>query len=103
MDYLDKTGLTKLWNKIITKLNQKQDTLVSGTNIKTVNNESILGNGNIDIVSGTSIDVQINNTSISSNGVANIVTNTTYNSSSNKIATMTDIANAITTVLNTEV
>lgn len=29
------------------KVNQKQDKLVSGTNIKTINNQSILGNGNI--------------------------------------------------------
>lgn len=28
-------------------LNSKQDTLISGTNIKTINNESVLGNGNI--------------------------------------------------------
>lgn len=32
----------------------KQDTLVSGTNIKTINNESILGSGNIDIQGGGS-------------------------------------------------
>ena len=31
----------------------KQDTLVSGTNIKTINNESILGEGNIDIQGGS--------------------------------------------------
>lgn len=30
----------------------KQDTLVSGTNIKTINNESILGSGNIEIEGG---------------------------------------------------
>lgn len=30
-------------------LTSKQDTLVSGTNIKTINNQSLLGNGNIDI------------------------------------------------------
>lgn len=30
------------------ELNDKQETLVSGTNIKTVNNESLLGSGNID-------------------------------------------------------
>ena len=30
-------------------LNAKQDTLVSGTNIKTINNESLLGSGDIDI------------------------------------------------------
>jgi hypothetical protein len=29
--------------------NTKQDALVSGTNIKTVNNQSILGSGNLDI------------------------------------------------------
>lgn len=31
----------------------KQDVLVSGTNIKTINNQSILGSGNIDISTGT--------------------------------------------------
>lgn len=34
---------------IKTKVDAKQDELVSGTNIKTVNNESVLGTGNIDI------------------------------------------------------
>jgi hypothetical protein len=33
-------------------LNAKQDTLVSGTNIKTVNNTSLLGSGNITIAGG---------------------------------------------------
>ena len=37
-----------------TALNGKQPTLVSGTNIKTINNESILGSGNITIQSGGS-------------------------------------------------
>lgn len=36
------------------QLNAKQDTLVSGTNIKTINGESILGNGNITIEGGGS-------------------------------------------------
>ena len=35
-----------------TELNAKQDALVSGTNIKTINNESILGEGNIVIQGG---------------------------------------------------
>ena len=35
----------------------KQDTLVSGTNIKTINNTSILGSGNITIDSGLSVEV----------------------------------------------
>ena len=38
--------------EISTALGNKQDTLVSGTNIKTINNESILGSGNIDIQGG---------------------------------------------------
>lgn len=42
----------------LTDLATKQDILVSGTNIKTINNESVLGSGNIDaglpILSGTS-------------------------------------------------
>ena len=36
-------------------------------------------------------DVKVNNTSIVSSGVANLVTNTAYNSSSNKLATMSDL------------
>lgn len=42
--------------------------------------------------------VTINGSSIVDWGVANIVTNTAYNSSSNKIATVTDINNAMTVV-----
>lgn len=99
--YLDDNGLSYLWGKINTK---KQNTLVSGTNIKTINNESLLGGGNISISGGgSSTDVQINGTSIVSSGTANILTNTAYNASTNKIATMTDISNAITTALNTSV
>ncbi len=64
---------------------------MSGTNIKTVNNQSLLGSGNISISGGTSTDVQINGTSITSGGTANIVTKGTYNSSTNKIATMDDV------------
>lgn len=40
-------------------LNNKQDTLVSGTNIKTINNESILGEGNIDIQGGNVSDLYL--------------------------------------------
>ena len=73
-------------------LSLKQDTLVSGTNIKTINNESILGSGNINISGGgSSTDVQINGTSITSNDTANIITKGEYNPSSNKIATESDL------------
>ena len=75
--YLDENGLSTLWNKIVnkisdaipsvdtalsststkpiqnkvinSKLSKKQSTLVSGTNIKTINNNSILGSGNLSI------------------------------------------------------
>ena len=36
---------------------EKQDTLVSGTNIKTINNTSILGSGNITIDTGNKVEV----------------------------------------------
>lgn len=68
-----------------------QETLVSGTNIKTINNTSLLGSGDITISSGTPTDVQINGTSITSSNVANILTKTAYNSSTNKIATESDL------------
>ena len=40
-------------------LNTKQDTLVSGTNIKTINGYSLLGSGNIDIESGGGTSINI--------------------------------------------
>lgn len=49
-------ALTEFWAKVkayvTNALTSKQDTLVSGTNIKTINNESILGSGNITIQGG---------------------------------------------------
>lgn len=57
----------------------KQDKLMSGTNIKTINNTSILGSGNISITggSGTITGVSANGTSIATSGVANIPAATT--------------------------
>jgi hypothetical protein len=40
--------VTKL-QEIVNELNKKQETLVSGENIKTINGESLLGDGNIDV------------------------------------------------------
>ena len=60
MNYLDKTGLTRLWSKITSKLGQKQDTLVSGTTIKTINNQSILGSGNINVAVVIEADLSMN-------------------------------------------
>lgn len=77
--------------QLATDLATKQDTLVSGTNIKTINGVSVLGAGDIIVTGGSATDVQINGTSITSGGIANIVTESAYNASTNKIATKSDI------------
>lgn len=50
-------------------LDAKQDTLVSGTNIKTINNQSLLGSGNISISGDTSGEANVIET-IKVNGTA---------------------------------
>lgn len=57
----------------------KQDTLVSGENIKTVNGQSLLGNGNIDITSGGTITVDSSLSTTSENPVQNKVITTALN------------------------
>lgn len=49
-------------------LDNKQSTLISGENIKTINNESILGNGNITIQGGTTTLKTINNETLEGTG-----------------------------------
>ncbi len=66
--------------EIQTAISTKQDTLVSGTNIKTVNNNSLLGSGDLQIsganyVAGTGINITgntINNTITSYNDLSNL-------------------------------
>lgn len=79
--------------------NNKQNALVSGTTIKTINGNSLLGSGNITISGGTTIDVQMNGTSIVENDVANILTNSPYDSI-NPLATMQDVPEAISDLTN---
>ena len=57
----------------------KQDQLVSGTNIKTVNGQSLLGNGNIDITSGGTITVDSELSTTSENPVQNKVITSALN------------------------
>ena len=45
------TGTVNI-STLLPDVSTKQDTLVSGTNIKTINNQSLLGSGNIDIQGG---------------------------------------------------
>lgn len=59
-DYLDATSVNPVQNRVITNkvnnietvLNGKQDKLISGTNIKTINGNDILGAGDIEIKAG---------------------------------------------------
>lgn len=67
-----------------------QSKLVSGTNIKTINNQSILGSGNINISGGggtISIDSALSETS--ENPVQNKVITANLNNKQNKFATVT--------------
>ena len=52
--FATKTQVTELTSDVRTLQTDKQDKLVSGTNIKTINGDSILGNGNLVIQSGAS-------------------------------------------------
>lgn len=60
---LSETSENPVQNKVITAaLNGKQNSLVSGTTIKTINGNSILGEGNIEITGGT-VDTTMSDTS----------------------------------------
>ena len=50
--YADSSGLSHAFSLIKGAIAAKQDTLVSGTNIKTINNTSLLGSGNISVSGG---------------------------------------------------
>lgn len=84
-------------NATSTALNSKQDTLVSGTNIKTINGSSVLGSGNIVVIDGTS------NQSV--DGVKTftsspIVPTPTIGDNSTKAATTAFVKNEIPNALN---
>lgn len=64
----------------INNWNSKQDELVSGTTIKTINNTSLLGSGNIDITGGQSYSAGTG-IDITSNVISNTITS--YNDLSN--------------------
>lgn len=85
-------------------LSGKQDTLISTVNIKTVNNQSLLGSGNITIEGGGSISIDSDLDSGSTNAVANsAITNainakvdaSTYNTYTAETAT--EISNKLST------
>jgi len=49
MKVLDYNGLSYFWNKLKALLTAKQDTLVSSMNIKTVEGQSVLGGGDLEL------------------------------------------------------
>jgi hypothetical protein len=69
-------------NAAQTAINAKQDTLVSGTNIKTLNSESLLGSGNIEITaspSGVAGAIQFSDGSAFASDAANLFWDDTNN------------------------
>ena len=57
----------------------------------------------VDTASGYMKDVKVNGTSVTSGGSANLITNTAYDATSNKLATMADIAGATSGVADVKV
>lgn len=113
--YITSTALTGYATEsyVTSAVSGKQDTLVSGTNIKTINNQSLLGSGNIDIQGGggssyTAGDgIDITNNVISVDGVstsevtlATVATSGSYNDLSNKpdLSAYQTTANLVTSV-----
>ena len=67
-----------------TQLNSKQDTLISGQNIKTINGQSVIGEGNIDITGGGTITVDSELSTDSENPVQNKVITNALNEKASK-------------------
>ena len=84
-------AVTSRVQNVETSLGNKQDTLVSGTNIKTINGDSILGSGNLVIQSGSSNwdDIQ------GKPQFARVATSGDYNDLINK-PTIPDVSNLAT-------
>lgn len=71
-DYATQSDLEALSENFEGKLVAKQDILQSGVNIKTVNGESILGEGNLPLDTGKIDDVKVDGVSVVTDKVANI-------------------------------
>jgi hypothetical protein len=80
-------------------LASKQDTLVSGTNIKTLNSESLLGSGNIEITaspSGVGGAIQFSDGSAFSSDAANLF----WDDTNNRLGVGTNVPSALLNVQN---
>lgn len=92
--YLDYSGTLYFWGKLKSYFQAK---LVSGTNIKTINNESVLGSGNITI-QGSVEDVEVDGVSVVTDGVAEITMPTVPT----KVSDLTNDAGYITGYTETD-
>ena len=76
---LSTTSTNAVQNKVITAaLNSKQNTLVSGTNIKTINSQSIVGSGNVNLTYSFS-QITSKPTTLSGYGISDAYTMTQVN------------------------
>jgi hypothetical protein len=86
------TGTLSTQTDLQSALDAKQDDLLSGTNIKTINSTSLLGSGDVTVqptlVSGTNIKT-INSTSLLGSGDISIPSTVLYNSTSPVLVTGT--------------
>lgn len=74
--FINASGLSAIRSWILNLLGGKQDALISGTNIKTINNTSILDNGNIDVLMPSDVVSTVTDGStspVSGGGVKNYV------------------------------
>ena len=101
------TGILSNQTDLQNALNAKQDTLVSGTNIKTVNSTTILGSGNLPVqevlVSATNIKT-VNGSTLLGSGDLVISTTSTWGSITGTLSSQTDLADALdeTTLIQTK-
>lgn len=92
----DQRSLDAIW-----QLASKQNTLVSGENVKTINGKSILGSGNIEVEGGGGVsDVQVDGASILVDGVANFKLDLGLGYNANGLCVVNPNNNAIQRRLN---
>lgn len=94
-DYYDSNLNTVIHTTLQDTLDNKQNLLVSGTNIKTINNNSLVGSGNVSV--GTVTGITMNGASKGTSGVVDLGTVLTSETALSK-GTTTGTGNAVTDI-----